>query len=391
MAHIDTDIILFGGGIAGLWTLNRLLQQGYSAVLLESGGLGGVQTIASQGIIHGGTKYALTGALSDATKLIGAMPGRWRDCLQGRGELDLRMVKVNAEHQFLWSTESLASKLTGFFAGKVMQSRMHAVKPTEGPELFHSPSFKGTLYRLDEPVLDVPGLAATLVELAKGRCYRLDELGWEPLGQAGGIRLADGDEIHARAIVLSAGAGNESLLQRFGRSQPLMQRRPLHMLMVRGQLPPLYAHCLGVGANPRLTITTHLDSQGRVVWNIGGHPAESGIGRDLEHQVAVGREELTSVLPWVDFTATEWSAYRVDRAEAQQPGGKRPDGCFVQQEDGIVTVWPTKLAFAPMLADQVIAALQDAKILPSTDSPMELPLPQAPMAEPPWENAEQWI
>ena len=51
----STDIVVFGGGIAGLWLLNRLRDEGYDAILLEADGLGAAQTLASQGIIHGGT------------------------------------------------------------------------------------------------------------------------------------------------------------------------------------------------------------------------------------------------------------------------------------------------------------------------------------------------
>jgi len=46
----STDIVIFGGGVAGLWLLNRLRREGYDVLLLESRTLGGGQTIASQGI-----------------------------------------------------------------------------------------------------------------------------------------------------------------------------------------------------------------------------------------------------------------------------------------------------------------------------------------------------
>ena len=46
---IDCDVILFGGGIAGLWLLGRLREAGYAALLLESRARGGVQTTASHG------------------------------------------------------------------------------------------------------------------------------------------------------------------------------------------------------------------------------------------------------------------------------------------------------------------------------------------------------
>ena len=47
-------IIIIGGGIAGLWMLNRLRAEGYDVMLLEKNQLGAGQTIASQGMIHGG-------------------------------------------------------------------------------------------------------------------------------------------------------------------------------------------------------------------------------------------------------------------------------------------------------------------------------------------------
>ena len=55
---IQTDIAIIGGGIAGLWLLNRLRDQGFCAILFESDAIGAGQTGVAQGIIHGGMKYA---------------------------------------------------------------------------------------------------------------------------------------------------------------------------------------------------------------------------------------------------------------------------------------------------------------------------------------------
>jgi hypothetical protein len=49
---------------------------GFSTVLVESASLGGGQSMKSQGIIHGGTKYALHGALTGASEAIADMPRR---------------------------------------------------------------------------------------------------------------------------------------------------------------------------------------------------------------------------------------------------------------------------------------------------------------------------
>src|SRR5690606_3639182 len=96
---VPVDIALFGGGIAGLWLARLLTQRGYSCVLLERDTLGGQQTLLSQGILHGGLKYALGGALSQESEAIAGMPDRWRASLAGEGDLDLRGVKVLSDTQ----------------------------------------------------------------------------------------------------------------------------------------------------------------------------------------------------------------------------------------------------------------------------------------------------
>src|SRR3990167_7883963 len=120
---LNVDIAILGGGIAGLWLLTRLRQQGYQAVLLETAALGQGQTLSAQGIIHGGTKYAVARALTGIAASIKQMPRRWRDCLAGRGEIDLQAVQLLSPHQYLWVPASLRGKFVGFLTSKLMQSR----------------------------------------------------------------------------------------------------------------------------------------------------------------------------------------------------------------------------------------------------------------------------
>ena len=84
-----TQIAIIGGGISGLWLLNVLGNLGYSVVLLEQEALGQAQTFASQGMIHGGIKYALGGFTTPASESIASMPETWRQCLAGGGPLPL--------------------------------------------------------------------------------------------------------------------------------------------------------------------------------------------------------------------------------------------------------------------------------------------------------------
>jgi len=319
----NVDVVIIGGGIAGLWTLARLRQSGYDAWLVESSYIGGIQSIASQGIIHGGSKYALGGKLGDSAKAIGDMPRIWNECLEGSGEIDLSAVEVHTRTQLLWSTRSAVSKVAGFFAGKLMEDRMTQMNRAEYPAPFNHAAFDGVVYQLNEPVLNTASLMSELYQQLRRFCFK----GKVILNADEPNRVNCQDEItgaflelNARQVVLTAGEGNESLLRQLQRRAPLMQRRPVHMTLLKSkQLPPVYAHCLSASANPRLTITsTRFD--GETCWYIGGNIAETGIQRNRQEQIQACRKELQAVLPWMDFQQCKWSAMMLNRAEIQTPG-----------------------------------------------------------------------
>ena len=77
--ELHVDVAIVGGGIAGLWLLNRAANAGYSTLLIEKAALGAGQTLASQGMIHGGVKYMLGGITTGASETIAGMPARWQD------------------------------------------------------------------------------------------------------------------------------------------------------------------------------------------------------------------------------------------------------------------------------------------------------------------------
>ncbi|RMO77893.1 FAD-binding oxidoreductase [Pseudomonas syringae pv. primulae] len=384
---ISTDVLIVGAGVAGLWLNARLRRQGFSTVLVESASLGGGQSLKSQGIIHGGAKYALHGALSGASEAIADMPRRWREALDGKGELDLSGVRLLSEAHYLWSPGTIAGNLTSFFASKAVRGRVDQVKGEQLPPALQNPKFKGKVYRLAELVVDVPSLIKRLAELAEDSLLAGQKI--EPLYEADeliGLRV-DGRDIHAQRIVLSAGGGNADLLNALGVSQPQMQRRPLHMVLVKGPtLKPLFAHCLGGGPKPRITVTTHPAADGQCVWYLGGDLAEAdGVAREPDAQIAVARKELEALLPWVDLSQAQWATLRVDRAEPAQSGLVRPDNAFLDSQRRLMVGWPTKLALAPDFADRVLSHLSKDGIHPTPQAPL-LDVPRPPLAIPVWDE-----
>jgi len=403
------DIAVIGGGIAGLWTLARLHKLGYQAVLFEADQLGCVQSGASQGIIHGGTKYALTGKLTHSSQSIQQMPQRWKDCLDGRGEIDLRQAKKLSEHQYLWSNKSLAAKITGFFASKVMTSRMQHLQEKNYVTPFNQADFSGELYQLDEPVLDIQSVINTLREQFSDFIFQGDvkDISEEPidnneLSESCCYHIAFSEKninIIAGTVILTAGAGNEKLLSCLNFTQPAMQRRPLLMPMLKANesiLPKMYAHCLGASALPKMTITTHHLSSNQTVWYLGGEIAEKGVGRTIEEQVMRAKEELQCLMPWMDFSQCQWSALAIDRAEAKMSDGSRPVEPAVFRKNQVITAWPVKLAMAPIMVDKIINELEALNIkkhsqtllFDAEDLQSMLRAQTSPM---PWEKVQLWI
>ena len=393
VTDVRVDVIIFGGGIAGLWTLARLQQAGYKAVLLESQALGAGQTRYAQGIIHGGTKYALTGKLTASSESLADMPSRWRDCYEGNGDLDLSQAELLSDAHYLWSTTSLTSRISGFFASKVMRSRSTELDSKSLPAIFQHRDFKGQFYRLDEPVFNTMTVIRALAEPRKQSILMIDR---ESLSHEDGrlnVSSAQGVDycFHYKKVIFSAGEGNEGLVARFDNDQPEMQRRPLKMVVMRGvQNDMIYAHCLGASVNPRITITSHRDARDNVVWYMGGQLAEDGVNQTDVALVKAAKKELGELIPWLDLKGAEWGVLEINRAEIKKPGTTRPDTFSIEQHEDVITAWPTKLALAPVLADELVDMIEAASVERSTD--LSLPEWAAPeYAELPWDEEACWI
>lgn len=393
----SADIVIFGGGIAGLWLLNCLRQSGYSAILFESGTLGGGQTHKAQGIIHGGMKYALQGKLTNEVMAMSDMPAIWARCLEGKGEIDLTAVPVLSRKQYLWSPSKLTSKLTGFMAAAALTSKVEAVPKTDYPLVFKHDKFKGEIFSLDELVIDVPALVRVLANRDHDAVFKIEPLCEEEfkLNEQGGLQsvrvyqAGKSVEVSAQQFIFTAGAGNEVIIHKM-RSQSLaMQLRPLHMVMVK--VPhhyALYAHCLGFGPRPRMTVTTHYLQDGRsAVWYLGGAIAEDGVTRDAGEQIKAARKELQTLFPWLDFSAAEFSTFMIDRAEPLQKSGLKPDSSFFKVIHNMTIAWPTKLALAPKLAADIIAQLKTTCVPAGMDIRELRAWPMPTVAQPVWEDA----
>jgi len=391
--EVSVDTLIVGGGIAGLWALARLQKAGYKTVLLESDALGAGQTRYAQGIIHGGTKYALTGKLTASSEAVADMPSRWRACYEGRGELDLTQAELLSDAHYLWSTTSISSRISGFFASKVMRARSTELDKKSLPAIFQHKDFKGQFYRLDEPVFNTLSVIRALAQPRLSSILSINQSSVKHEGDGLAVESQDDKDyfFNYKKIILMAGEGNEALLTRFSCEQPKMQRRPLKMVVMRSENldDMIYAHCLGASVNPRITITSHRDSQNNIVWYMGGQLAEDGVNKNDAELIQLAKDELNDLIPWLELKDAEWGVLEVNRAEIKEPGVKRPDSFSIEKNKNMITAWPTKMALSPALADALLDIINEDGV--GREADLSLPAWQSPAyADFPWNEKNIW-
>ncbi|MEK7116054.1 MAG: FAD-dependent oxidoreductase [Patescibacteria group bacterium] len=381
----DIDVVVFGGGVAGLWLLDELRRAGIQAILLETRALGSGQTIASQGILHGGVKHLLVGRSGNFVDALKEAPRVWRDCLDGRREPDLHAVRRRADHCVMWTTRSLTSFFGAFGARVGLRAAVRRIAEEEWPLPFAGSS--GNAFRIEEQVIDPASLLEAFAERNRSHLIHAGPVRFicSAAGQVSGVIVNHPNgsmtiEIRPRAVVLAAGEGNVALRDACGLPSALIRRLPLPILTVKGNLPDLNGLCLE-GMHAKVIITTQRVSDTLAVWQVASEyvPPESS---DVERLLF---DELRGALPRFPLPDVSVGSYVVNRAEAVIEDGSRSSDVSVTKEGNVITALPTKFVLAPRLAKRVI------QLLPPASAGTALPpaiasWPRPPVATYPWNS-----
>ena len=393
-APIETDALIVGGGVTGLWLRTLLKEYGRSVILIESDTLGAGQTIVSQGILHNGAKYAAE--RGSFRELIGAarvLAYAWRQHLSGENIPDLSSTAVVSRESWYWNP---CEPLPGCIDEWCDEHYLRNAGRCEPPAFLRT--FDEAVRRNNEVVISPASLVANLAgEIRQDVCLvRRGDLDWD-LSSPGTVRSATLHHpsreqtltIKPRYVYLAAGAGNEALLQSVGLTgEPSMQRRPLQMAMIRGELPTLCGHWFDE-RGPRLTVSTQFDSRGSTIWLLGGRMAERA-NESPRKFLSQARQEIRTCLRGINLANVEWSTYSAVRAEPLMEAQARPSGPHLTLAGNVLTLWPVKLSLVPGLMIEIRRALDET----GKRIPARLPLPEWPrpeIAKPPWEHLTEWI
>lgn len=383
MVERHPDIVIIGAGIAGLWVFHSLKKRGYDVLLLENRSIGGGQSIASQGIIHSGLKYAFAGKLSPLARSISAMPDLWRQAFNGKGDVDLTAARLNAPSQQLLIPAGLMRGLLTLVTKRALGNGVRDIPASLWSDSLMNSGFMGTLIHMDEPVVDVPSVIRALAEPYASSIRKIDD----------GIDIQTflkRHHINPKRIIYTAAGSNHAIAEQYAQNKGLKtQSRPLLMGMLKPAPFTLYAHLVGTSDKPVASITTHIMKDGTPIWYIGGQVAEREKHIPQDELIRAIRFALKKYMPLVDLANVEWSSLPIDRFEGNSTTeGWLPDTPTIHETDNALYCWPTKLAFAPLLAQGILQRLEGADITPSGHQTDWGFLEHAPYSHAPWDNAE---
>ena len=398
------DIVIIGAGIAGLWLNAALRAQGYSTLVLEKDAIGGGQTLASQGIIHSGLKYAFAGKINKLAQNISAMPDRWRAALRGEGAVDLSTARMNTESQYLLIPSGFMGGLVKLVTAKTLGESVHEIPKADWPEDIKQSGFKGSVIFMGEPVLDVPSVLRALAEPYRDsiRCLPLCHSEAHSDEESGACKnqilhfVQDDNKIiigehtiTAQKIIYTAAASNHVTAKSASHDAGLdTQARPLLMGMLKPAPFEAYVHLVGSSDKPVATITTHQCEDGTLAWYLGGAVAERDKDSDPASVYDAARKGFAKYLPALDLSSVQWATLPIDRIEGKSEiDSWMPDTPTIHGAGNTYYCWPTKLTFAPLLADRMLDKLQSDGVQAAADQSAWDFLPEAPFGIAPWDAA----
>ncbi len=306
--------------------------------------------------------------------------------LGGDHEPNLSGVALRADACAIWTHRS-ASSLAGLLGAKLaLQTRPTTWPQAERPDGLAG--VRGQILRVAEPVLEPASLLAVLGSMHAPRLIlgSVQRIAAQPDHVDVELSIAnEGVHVSAGRLILLAGGGNTALRSMAGIRGDASQVRPLRMVLVRGDLPILNGHCIR-GAKPWLTITTVAAEDSQRVWQVGGEVAEWGASASEDETLSLAAAQVAEALPGISFVSAQWATYDAPRSEHATADGGRPDLPTVLEDGSILTGWPTKLALAPLLSDDI--ATHVSPHFPAVAAPLHWPRPV--VATPPWMEICRW-
>lgn len=405
--QIETDVVVIGGGIQGLWLLADLIERGYQALALERLQPGGGQTGHSHLFLHRGHMHGLprTGEGIDEApnrmRVFRDAHERWIHELSAGRLQEARPTPLQGPFYVGWKLED---QRTESFSIACQDAEIDCTPMESLPPWFPNCS---SLFEAEGVCLESNKVLKSLLNYRdlRDRISHCESIGLvsdtkNPLRLVVQMRPKPGRgkmpaasrreeiELRCRGLVLAAGTGNDQWLSktlpdsgiRF--SQARQQTVKTFMLVVKdpaGQLPRLCGFFPGHGG---IFIAHRQAADGGMIWLVAdkqrNHVRVPGQWTELDARGWFRniQQELKQLLPWLfeDPKQYRWGIYEAAKAECwtasnrQREGGVLPDkhGVFKHPECNVWVTWPSFFTLAPTAADEIARQIAESDITASS-------------------------
>ncbi len=358
---VHVDVVIIGGGIQGLFLLNSVLgidpTQGrkFSAVLLNRGPLAGEQTAHSHAYIHYGHMFR------DPERIALARRGaqKWEEWFDDNSDTGSRVTSY-----FGFEDKQTARKVSQGWG-----DRPDWVTRGSDPVLSRLDGKWQCLAKVSSFCLHAPQVAARLLtglEEFTSSVEAATVLGYDSQGVRVAAEHSDGERLtlHASALVLCAGRGNEQLIDSIGgwAGTEICQSPPAYMLLVSGEddiLPVLNGYFYPAA----FVVTRSVEGKNRWLLSdrlrpsqkpFGGGYVDPGLSGWARQAVAHVFEILPELSSRPD--RVEWCVYRADKAEGWHEAGRLPDRLSVEKHPtaNIWAAFPNLFTLAPETTAEIL-------------------------------------
>lgn len=351
----EVDVLVAGGGVAGVLTAAQLTTMGFRCLLVEPRAIAAEQSGHSHGYLHKGYIYYR----AERNLVRNLMNSRqiWDRYLSGseRVAADSDLSLVGFEN------DNVARLATGVWDGAGLS--VNELGSEQWPN-FLNDSPLTRIYSTNEPSFDFTSVLSRIATNANGLTVirgRVTRFGFSRK-KCTSVECEIGGrvrKIRARYLVLACGGGNAKIiLNTFGYFQAAPSTRTSFMLVVRGKPLPQLSLILPENQFYGLFMVSRKIA-GDGVWLASNYLSYSGhcTSRSVAARtwsIATLRT-LDSLFPKLLRRGIRLGLYAAPKAELRRDPERLPEDKVVEHYGmtNVAAVWPTKLTLAPLITNEL--------------------------------------
>jgi glycine/D-amino acid oxidase-like deaminating enzyme len=373
----EVDVLIAGGGVAGMLVATKLCEQGFRCVLIEPSALAAEQSGHSHGYIHRG--YIYLRAEDYLVRQLRSAREQWEEYISK----PTQVVPCSKDSLIGFMNGEVAKYATQTW--RAAELPLNEINESEWPSALKQTPLTA-VYRTDEQSFDFTRVMLNLLarmktcKLVHGSVVRLSIRKMECCSVEIQVQ-GNSHRVKARYVVLAAGRGTAEILSNtLGKFRSVPNVRTSYMLVLKGEaLEPISA-ILPEHQFYGLFMVSRQDTQG-AVWLVSNYLSYGGLCGDRDVAARTWTratlKTLDKIFPMLKDANISCGIYVAPKAEFRRDPERLPEGKIAEKIglQNVLAIWPTKLTLSPLIAIEVVEQIIK-----------NLQVPTRSVIEPTWAN-----